>query len=160
MHATCYNKDRTATNSTRLTCQFGLTQSSLNIGVFALTLQLLTTQGLGLPTRFNFGLFSVGMMVKLVTNLIPEKCLINNAWGFVRDWIYIDEDLTYDPANQSRMPVCGNPCVHRETYDRRTCGCGKGKCVAIAPMELRCDCNVCHRYGLLLACAKADSIHS
>ena len=48
---------------------------------------------------------SIGLMVKLITNLAPELRLYNNARGLVRDFFFLDGDVGYDRTQQSRMPV-------------------------------------------------------
>jgi hypothetical protein len=162
MHATCYNRDRDQLNTDYLSSRPNtIITKARCVGAHA---SAVNHPKAGSAKKIPIsGYFSTGMMVKLVTNLLPEKGLYNNARGFVRDWFYIDGSLTYDPANQSRMPVVivefpaytGRPMTAALADDEH-----KAKWVAIAPMGLRCDCRGCHRFGLPLVCAKADSIHS
>jgi hypothetical protein len=161
MHATCYNKDRDQRNMAYLSQRANtIITKSRCVGTHAVALK--HAKG-GAASKIPItGYFTTGMMIKLVTNLVPEYGLFNNARGFVRDWFYIDGSVSYDSSNQSRLPVVmvEFPDYTGPPVSPLLADAGKGKWVPIAPVQLRCDCGACHRFGLPLVCAKADSIHS
>jgi hypothetical protein len=87
------------------------------------------------------------MMVKLLTNLLPEEGMFNNARGAIKDIIY-SKGGGYDDITQAPILVIDLPDPLRRTW------------VPIAAMALRCDYKCCSRCGVPIICAKADSIHS
>ena len=109
--------------------------------------------------------YSVGLMIKLQTNIVPELGLYNNARGWIRDIIYLDDSgalSCYKPSEQSRVPilVCEFPTYIGKPISEVMAEAGKSTWVPIAALTLRCDCNKCHRTGLPATVAKADSVHS
>jgi len=161
MHATCFNKDKHRLNQEYIAAKRNtVIIKSTCVGTHAVALD--HTKG-GMAKKIPVTSYiSIGMMIKLVANLIPELGLFNNARGFVRDWFYIDGTLGYDPENQSRIPIVmvEFPGFTGPALTEGLACAGKSTWVPIAPMQQRCDCGACYRHGLPLVCAKADSIHS
>ena len=161
MFATCFNKDRDELNKADLADQNDvIIAKSQCTGVHARAIN--HSKGGSakkIPSTF-YG--SIGLMVKLVTNLVPELGLYNNARGWVRDFFYLDGDLGYDPTQQSRMPVVmvEFPSYTGPPVSEGLARVGRLTWVPITVEELRCDCSACSRRGIPLVCAKADSVHS
>ena len=161
MHATCYNKDRDTINMEYLRNRNNtIIVRSRCVGTHAIATNHPKAGAAKKIPVTNY--MTVGMMVKLVANIIPEYGLYNNARGVVRDIFFTDGDPTYDPSNQSRSPVVMVEffCYTGPPVSKALAAAGKGKWVPIAALEQRCDCMACHRCGLPLVVAKADSIHS
>jgi len=97
-----------------------------------------------------------GMMVKLAVNIVPELGLFNNARGIVRDALYGEDG--YSGYVSGDMPSVA--LVEFEGYTGPPLMRGaRSKWLPIVPVERRCDCGACTRFGLPLWVAKADTVH-
>ena len=104
----------------------------------------------------RIGYYAVGMMVKLTTNLLPEKGLHNNARGTIVDIVYPARG--YNANDKTIIPIL---IVDFPGYlGTRLSDVLPPTWVSISAVELRCDNGCCSRKGLPVVCAKADSIHS
>jgi len=161
MIATCFNKDRDEINKGHLADQDNvIIAKSQCTGVHARAINHSKGGAANkIPSTFYC---SIGLMVKLVTNLVPELGLYNNARGWVRDFFFLDGDFGYDPTQQSRMPVVmvEFPSYTGPPVSQGLADAGRSTWVPITVVDLRCDCGACFRRGIPLVCAKADSVHS
>jgi hypothetical protein len=107
------------------------------------------------------------MMVKLLTNLLPEEGLFNNPRGTIVEVIYPGGG-GYSPDDKTQTPVLvvdfpsyiGAPWLAAAEPVDVAGDAARRTWVPISAVSLRCDSGCCSRRGLPVVCAKADSIHS
>ena len=185
--ATCYNKDRDEVLLSYIEIRENMHVVRARVqGTHAVARDHAKAGMVKAIQRTNF--VSVGMMVKLKVNFLPERGLYNNARGIIRDILYpggLDGSQGYNPE---QLPILliefkeytgapmnsamGRRCVRwREANAKAQAeGSTPPKCdclecrrrlwVPVAPIKRVCDCRSCSREGPPVVCAKADSVHS
>jgi hypothetical protein len=162
LYATCKNKDRDEINQ-RYVKHFEdvVVVKATCTGSHATAMNSPKAGLLGKIPRTAY--YARGMMVKLLTNLLPEEGLYNNARGTIVDVIY-PEGGGYNPDDKTQLPIL---IVDFPSYSGPAwlpgalpADIARQTWVPISAVSLRCDSSCCSRRGLPVVCSKADSIHS